>query len=149
MRKLSKKQADLRARAELDIQLKRNAEQLAEAHWELASELTTLAKATNDPAPLIQAVESLRNATRFYSFDTAPREHALIQQSIADTLLTLGRRTGDREALTTARDAYRGAITLASLLSDESLREDLRVNYKLTLTLLGDRPRSPSLFKVA
>ena len=64
-------------------------------------------------------------------------------------MLTLGRQTGDRDALVSARDAYRGAITLASLLSDETLREDLRVNYKLTLTLLGDRPRSPSLFKVA
>ena len=149
MRKSKTRHDARRAKADLDVALRRTEEQLAEAHWELAAELSTLADATNDPAPLIQAVEALRTATRFYTFDTAPREHALIQQSIADTLLTLGRRTGDREALTTARDAYRGAITLASLLSDESLREDLRVNYKLTLTLLGDRPRSPSLFKVA
>ena len=145
MRKSSRK----RQAADLQIALRQTDEQLGQLNWELAKELTTLAEQSNDPAPLIQAVDALRSATRYYTFENAPREHALIQQSIADTLLTLGRQTGDREALMTARDAYRGAITLASLLSDESLREDLRVNYKLTQTLLGDRPRSPSLFRVA
>ena len=145
MRKSSRK----RQAADLQIALRQTDEQLGQLNWELAKELTTLAEQSNDPAPLIQALDALRSATRYYTFENAPREHALIQQSIADTLLTLGRQTGDREALMTARDAYRGAITLASLLSDESLREDLRVNYKLTQTLLGDRPRSPSLFRVA
>ena len=144
------RKADTRRKsADLQIALAKNTEQLGELNWRLAKELVVLAEQSNDPAPLIQAVDALRSATRHYTFESAPREHALIQQSIADTLLTLGRRTGDRDALTTARDAYRGAITLASLLSDESLREELRINYKLTQTLLGDRPRAQSLFRVA
>lgn len=134
-----------------DLEIKKRAvdEQLGQLNWDLAHELTRLAAQSNDPAPLIEAVEALRSAKRYYSFENAPLEHALIQQAIGDCLLTLGRRTGDREALTTARDAYRGAITLASLLSDEALREDLRMNYKLTQTLLGVRPPTPSLFQVA
>ena len=138
-----------RQNADLQVALRQTDEQLGQLNWELAVELTRLSEQTNDPAPLMQAVEALRSATRHYSFENAPREHAEIQQGIADTLLTLGRQTGDRDALESARDAYRGAITLASLLSDEKLREDLRVNYKLTQTLLGDRPQSPSLFNVA
>ena len=144
MRKTAKRQ-----KADLQIALARTDAQLGKLNWELAVELTRLAEATNDPAPLMQAVSALRSAVRYYSFEDAPREHAVIQQGIADTLLTLGRQTGDREALKSARDAYRGAITLASLLSDDTLREDLRVNYKLCQTLLGDRPRSQSLFNVA
>ena len=144
MRKTAKRQ-----KADLQIALARTDAQLGKLNWELAVELTRLAEATNDPAPLMQAVSALRSAVRYYSFEDAPREHAVIQQGIADTLLSLGRRTGDRTALEAARDAYRGAITLASLLSDDRLREDLRVNYKLTLTLLGDRPRNQSLFSAA
>ena len=94
-------------------------------------------------------METLRSATRYYTFEDAPREHAMIQQAIADTLLKLGQRTGDREALTSARDAYRGAITLASLLSDDALRESLRLSYKTTQNLLGVRPTKPPLFRVA
>ena len=135
--------------ADLKVALRDTDRELGQLNWELATELATLAEQTNDPAPLIKAVEALRSATRYYTFENAPREHATIQRSIADTLLTLGRKTGDREALKSARNAYRAAITLASLLSDEALREDLRVNYKLTQTLLGDRPDNPSLFKVA
>ena len=138
-----------RQKADLEIALAKTDAQLGQLNWELAVQLTRLAEQTNDPAPLMQAVEALRSAVRHYSFEDAPREHAVIQQSIADTLLTLGRQTGDRDALSSARDAYRGAITLASLLSDDELREDLRVNYKLCQTLLGNRPRSQSLFNVA
>ncbi|MEL7232675.1 MAG: hypothetical protein AAGJ85_09215 [Pseudomonadota bacterium] len=144
-----RKRSKIRQKADLEIALRKTDEQLGQLNWELAMELTKLAAQTNDPAPLMQAVDALRSAKRYYSFENMPREHAVIQQSIADTLLKLGRQTGDRDALTSARDAYRGAITLASLLSDDALREDLRNNYKLTQTLLGDRPRSQSLFNVA
>jgi hypothetical protein len=143
------KTSKTRQKANLEIALRKTDEQLGQLNWELATELSRLAEQTNDPAPLMQAVDALRSAKRYYSFEDMPREHATIQQTIADTLLKLGRQTGDRDALTSARDAYRGAITLASLLSDETLREDLRTNYKLTQTLLGDRPRSQSLFNVA
>lgn len=135
--------------AELKIKLRETDRELGQLNWDLARELVTLAEESQDPAPLIQAVEALRSATRYYSFEYAPREHALIQKAIADTLLKFGQTTGDRDALTTARDAYRGAITLASLLSDEELRDSLRISYKATLDLLGYRPKKPPLFRVA
>lgn len=135
--------------AELQIDLRNTDRELGQLNWQLAQELVTLATQSRDPEPLIQAVEALRSAKRYYTFEDAPREHALIQQAIANTLLKLGKKTRDRDMLTTARDAYRGAITLASLLSDEKLREDLRKDYKTTLSLLGDGPQTPSLFKVA
>lgn len=135
--------------ADLQIKLKETDRELGQLNWELAQELVSLAKQSRDPEPLIEAVEALRSAKRYYTFEDDPREHALIQKAIADTLLHLGRRTGDRDTLSTARDAYRGAITLASLLSDEALRNDLRQDYKTTLNLLGDNPKKPSLFKVA
>lgn len=138
-----------REMADLQIQLKDTDRELGQLNWDLAHELVTLADQTKDPAPLFQAVEALRSATRYFTFEDAPRDHAMIQKAIADTLLKLGQTTGDREALTTARDAYRCAITLASLLSDEELRDSLRVSYKATLDLLGYRPTKPSLFRVA
>ena len=135
--------------ADLQIRLKDTDRELGQLNWDLARELITLASQCNQAAPLIQAVEALRSATRYYTFEDAPRDHALIQKAIADTLLKLGQMTDDRDALLTARDAYRGAITLASLLSDEELRESLRVNYKATLDLLGICPKNPTLFRVA
>ena len=138
-----------RQTADLQIKLRKTDRELGQLNWELAQELVTLADQANNPEPLIEAVEALRSAKRYYSFEDAPREHALIQQSIADTLLILGRRTGDREALMTARDAYRGAITLASLLSDEALRDALRINYRETQTLLGETLKSAAIFRVA
>lgn len=135
--------------ADLQIQLKTTDRQLGQLNWDLAQELIILAEQSNDSAPLIQAVEALQSATRYYTFEDTPREHALIQKAIADTLRKLGQATGDREALTKARDAYRSAITLASLLSDDDLRESLRISYKATLDLLGYRPTKPPLFRVA
>ncbi|MGB3455809.1 MAG: hypothetical protein WBG08_06190 [Litorimonas sp.] len=135
--------------ADKQIELRKVDRELGRLNWDLASELITLAEQTDDPAILIQAVEALRSATRYYTFEDAPRDHARIQQAIADTLLSFGQRTGDGEALGSARDAYRGAITLASLLSDETLREELRISYKATLDLLGERPKTPPLFRVA
>jgi hypothetical protein len=111
--------------------------------------MITLATQTGETKPLQDAVEALRSARAYYSFETCPREHAEIQQALADTLLTLGRSEGDKAVLEKAKQAYRGAITLASMLSDDVMREDLRVNYKLTLSLLGQHKRTSSLFKVA
>ena len=138
-----------REMADLQIKLRETDRELGRLNWELASELITLAEQSDDPRSLIEAVEALRSATRYYTFEDAPREHAQIQKGIADTLLMLGRKTGDREALGSARDAYRGAITLASLLSDEKLREELHVSYKETLELLGEGKKPAPLFRIA
>lgn len=123
--------------------------ELAGLNRELAAQMILLAKQTGETQPLKDAVQALRTAQTLYSNDSQPFESAQVQQALADTLLTLGRKANDRAALEKARDAYRGAITLASVLGDESLREDLRSNYRLTLSLLGHRPNRSSLFKVA
>jgi hypothetical protein len=138
-----------RQMADLQIELRETDRQLGRLNWELASELITLAEQSDDPSALIEAVDALRSATRYYTFEDAPREHAQIQKGIADTLLMLGQKTGDREALGSARDAYRGAITLASLLSDEQLRNELRLSYKTVLDLLGEQKRVKPIFRVA
>lgn len=147
---MAKRDMDQRRKmADLQIQLKETDRELGQLNWNLASELTALADGTEDATPLIQAVEALRAATRYYTFEDTPREHALIQKSIAETLLQFGQRTGDEDALTSARDAFRASITLASLLSDDVLRDELRKSYKVTQDLLGHRPKKSPLFKVA
>jgi len=129
--------------------LKKTNNALATLNRELASQMVLLASQTGDTAPLIQAVAALRSAEKLYSIENTPRENAEVQQSLADTLLTLGRINHDTEALEHAVKAYRGAITLASLLGDEAMRRDLKKNYALTKSLLGGQTKTQSLFKVA
>ena len=125
--------------ADAQIELRKVDRELGRLNWDLARELITLAEQTGDHDTLIEAVEALRSATRYYTFEDAPRDHARIQQAIADTLLAFGQRTGDGEALGSARDAYRGAITLASLLGEDKWRRRLRRNYNAVLAEIGDR----------
>ena len=61
----------------------------------------------------------------------------------------MGRANHDNEALEHAIEAYRGAITLASLLGDDVMRRDLKKNYAIARSLLGDQAKTQSLFKVA
>ncbi len=111
--------------------------------------MVLLASQTGDSAPLIQAVTALRSAEQLYSIESTPRENAEVQQALADTLLTLGRTNDDQEALIHAIEAYRGAITLASLIGDNDMRRDLKQNYSTAKALLGDGAKTQSLFKVA
>lgn len=136
-------------REELVQELRETDTALAGLNRELATQMILLAKQTGETQPLIDAVNALRTAQSLYDNDSQPFESAQVQQALADTLLMLGRKANDRNALESARDAYRGAITLASVLGDDVLREDLRTNYRLTLSLLGHRPQRASLFKVA
>ncbi len=129
--------------------LKKTNNALAQLNRELASQMVLLASQTGDTGPLIQAVSALRSAERLYSIDSTPRENAEVQQALADTLLTIGRTDHDTEALQHAVEAYRGAITIASLIGDESMRRDLKKNYSTAKALLGDRVKTQSLFKVA
>jgi len=129
--------------------LKRTNNELANLNRELAAQMVLLASQTGDTAPLIQAVAALRSAEKLYSIENTPRENAEVQQALADTLLTLGRINHDTEALEHAAKAYRGAITLASLLGDDELRRDLKTNYGLAKSLLGNQIKAQSLFKVA
>jgi len=138
-----------RKKTKLQSQLKDVNAELGELNRALAAQMIMLATQTGDTEPLKDAVEALRSARAYYSFETCPREHADIQQALADTLLTIGRSNNDKAALEKAKQSYRGAITLASMLGDDVMREDLRSNYKLTLSLLGQHKPAASLFRVA
>jgi tetratricopeptide (TPR) repeat protein len=133
----------------LQAQLNKTNSQLGELNRELAAKMIQLAGQTGDTEPLQQAVQALRKAKTYYNVETAPTEAVEIQQALADTLLALGRKNQDRDALESAIEAYRSAITLASLVGDEDRRKDLKINYKLASTLLGQHRPTPSLFKVA
>ncbi len=133
----------------LQSQLDQTNSNLGELNRELAAHMIQLAGQTGDTAPLIDAVQALRKAKTYYKVETAPQESVEIQQAIADTLLALGRKNEDRDALESALEAYRSAITLASLIGDEDRRQDLKINYKLATNFLGQHRPTPSLFKVA
>jgi len=126
---------------EIDLKrdLKAVTNELAQLNRELANQTILLASQTGNTEPLIEAVEALRTARELYSVENAPRENAEVQQALADTLLTLAREKDDVKALMASIDAYRGAITLASMLGDEVMRQDLRKNYARARNLLGNR----------
>lgn len=138
-----------RKQLELKRSLKKTNNELAKLNLELAGQMVLLAAQTGDTEPLIQAVTTLRSAQELYSIESSPRESAEVQQALGDTLLKLGRANHDTEALNHAVEAYRGAITLASLLGDEKMRKDLKKNYGLARSLLGDRAKTQSLFSAA
>jgi Flp pilus assembly protein TadD len=104
-----------------------------------------LASQTGDAKPLIHAVDALQAVDELYSSETTPKEKAEVRQTLADTLLTLGRANEDVAALEHAVTAYRDAITLASLLGDQKLRRALKRNYGKARELLGDQGSSASL----
>lgn len=139
------------SRKKLDLKrnLKKTNNELAKLNRELASQMVLLASQTGDTAPLIQAVKTLRSVQELYSIDSTPRENADVQQALGDTLLKLGRANNDTEALGHAVEAYRGAITIASLIGDETMRIDLKKNYGLAKALLGGRSKTQSLFTAA
>lgn len=111
-------------------------QRLAVLNRELASQMILLASQTGDTKPLIQAVGALRASDEHYTADATPIENAEIRQSLADTLLTLGRSQDDMEALEHAVTAYRDAITLASMLGNERLRAALKRNYTTARNLI-------------
>lgn len=134
---------------DLQAKLDRTTSQLGELNRELASQMIKLAAQTNDTAPLIQAVDALNKAKTYYKIESAPKEALIVQCALADTLLKLGQKNQDKAALESSLEAYRRAITLASLVGDETRRQDLKVNYKLAQTLTGHHKKTSSLFKVA
>lgn len=136
-------------RKSLEIQLKETNAQLGKLNRELADKMVLLASQTGDTEPLIDAVAALRKAKTYYNAETAPQETIDIQETLADTLLFLSQQSYDKPSLESAVDAYRSAITLASLLGDEDRRQTLKSNYKQACALLGCYEKTPSLFKVA
>ena len=139
-----KKRAEVPApslEATLEAKLGGVSRELAVLNRELASQMVLLASQTGDARPLIGAVEALRKVEGYYSTAGDPRSKLETQEALADTLLALGRTNGDGDALRHSVLAYRSAITLASLLGDDTARRRLRANYGAAIAQseAGDR----------
>lgn len=129
--------------------LRKTNETLAGLNRELAAKMITLAAQTGDVQPLIEAVQSLSKANDLYTQATTPLSHAQIQKALGDTLFKMARAEDHREALDHAIIAYRGAITLASMLGETKLRNAAKKNCALAMNLRGDRPQERSAFSAA
>lgn len=129
----------LRKKLDLSREFRKSTRQLAELNRDLAAKMILLASQTGDTTPLIDAVDALQKAEELFSTDTPPREVAEIRQALAETLYTLGKAQDDRDALERAIEAYRSAITLASLLGDDKMRQTLKSNYARAKKLLTEK----------
>ena len=138
-----------RKKNDLKSDLKTTNNELAKLNRELATQMVKLADQTGEVSPLIDAVRALRSVQQLYSLDSTPHENAEVQKALADTLLKLGRRDNNNEAIEHAIEAYRGAITIASLVGDNDMRQELKRNYGFAKALLGKGVDTQSLFKVA
>jgi len=118
---------------------------LANLNREMALQMIVLASETGDKQPLIDAVIALRKADELYRQDTTPIENAEIHKKLGDVLLNIGKNEDDMDALDHAIMAYRGAITIASLLGAEALRADARKNYALARSYRGIAEPRPSM----
>ena len=142
--KLRRKKAD-----KLRTQMAITDARLALTKAELAAQKIKLAGQTSDIAPLQEANVALKDARDFFGLRHAPIEICLVQMALGDMLLKLGREQSNKTIISQAKMAYRPAITMASLQGDEALRKDLRAKVKLVEKLLGDGPKTPSLFRAA
>ena len=122
---------------------------LALMNVQLAAQMVKLAAQTDDLAPLKQAEEALSAARNYYTFEITPVEVGLVQVALGDMLLRLGREKSDKTAIARAKTAYRAGITLASLHGDDRQREELRDKVRIVESLLGQGPKTPSLFRAA
>ncbi len=138
-----------RKKFELKRDHRKNTQELVKLNRELAAKMILLASQTGDTAPLIQAVDALQKADELFSSETTPRETAEIRQALADTLYTLGKAQNDVDALARSVEAYRSAITLASLLGDNKMRMSLKSNYSKARALLTKLIPAPNVIRGA
>jgi len=136
-------------KAKLSGQLQVTNVELSQTKFALTREFISLARHQNDAVHLDDALTVLASMNKTHSMENAMYEHVDLQSEVAELFLSIGRQKNSRTLLEKAKKAYRTAITLASLTGDDAMRETLRQNYRITLSLLGDKPQSPSLFKVA
>ncbi|MCF6220544.1 MAG: hypothetical protein L3J65_05480 [Robiginitomaculum sp.] len=125
--------------------------ELAQLNREMALRMIALAHETGEIGPLIDAVNTLRSSEELYSQDTAQIDTARIQKKLGDVLLNVGKNENDSDAIEAAITAYRGAITIASMLGAQNLRLDARKSYTLAMKYLGkdEAPQMVSLMGVA
>jgi len=133
----------------LEAELANTDAKLALLNAQLAAQMVKLAGQTNDLGPLSQAEEALSATRRYYEYEDTPAEICLVQVALGDMFMRLGKSKNEKPAFERAQTAYRTAITLASMQGDEPLRRELRDKMKIADSLLGKRPKTPSLFKVA
>lgn len=119
--------------------------ELAKLNREMALRLITLANETGEVKPLIDAVNALRNTEELYSQDTVQIDNARIQKKLGDVLLNVGKNESDIAAIKAAISAYRGAITIASMLGAQNLRMEARKGYALALNYAGKGERTQTL----
>lgn len=136
-----------------ELKLKRDLKsvthELVGLNRQLATKMIVLASQTGDVSPLFQAVDALKAAQEIYPADGAPLENAKIHQSLADSLLRLGRANGDMSAVKTSIGVYRSAISLASMLGDETMRKALKKNYMKARNIVNQDTHGPNLAGVA
>ena len=136
-----------------DLELRRDLREtnavLAELNRELAARMMDLAAQTGDVQPLMEAVQSLATANSLYTQNTTPASHAEIQKRLGDALYKVGKAEGRKDVLEHAAIAYRGAITIASMLGADETRRQARKSYMKVENLLGRRPKRQSVFSAA
>jgi len=116
---------------------KKATEELANLNREMALRMIALANETGEIMPLIEAVEAMRTAEELYSPDTAQIEDARVQKKLGDVLLNIGKNEEDMSAIEAAISAYRGAITIASMLGAQKLRTETRKSHALAMNYAG------------
>ncbi len=116
---------------------KQTTTELARLNREMALHMIRLAMETGEVEPLIDAVKALRSSQELYSQETASIEDARVQKKLGDVLLNVGKNENNGRALAAAIEAYRGAITIASLLGAQNMRSELRKSHALALNYAG------------
>ncbi|WP_156811838.1 hypothetical protein [Robiginitomaculum antarcticum] len=124
----------------IDPDLARADAALAGLNAEMAARLISLASKTGQIEPLIEAVEAMSKANALFTHSSITEDHVRIQKALGDTLLKIGRKENDRRALEASIPAYRGAITVASMLGSSQLRSSSKKNLALAHNLLGHDP---------
>jgi len=144
-----KKKKNKKQIAKLGEELATTDARLALLKVQLAAQMIKLAEQTDDLSHLFQAEEVLAASRKNYTFEKTPIEICMVQVALGNCFFRLGREKADKSALTSAREAYRAAITVASVYGDDKQRDALRDRVKLVEAHLGRRNPTPPLFRVA
>ncbi len=125
--------------------------EITKLNREMALRMIALANETGEIKPLIDAVEALRSTSELYSQDTASIDLARIQKKLGDVLFSVGKNEDNMSAVEAAIIAYKGAITIASILGAQNLRMETRKSYALAMNYAGKgrRPQTISLMGAA
>ena len=124
---------------------KQTSVELSKLNREMALKMIMLASETGDVEPLMDAVQAFRSTEELFNQNSAPIEDAKIQKKLGDVLFSIGKNEVNMRALEHSIMAYRGAITIASLLGAEGLRAEVREKYKRALKYAGGNGGDASL----